>query len=86
MVGEHTAHQARRVGDDRWVVSYLRGRMLTTEQATAALQTAEAIAWMEELAGRIGLTLLEAIGLAVTEKPWDPAPLKYRNRPGRHRR
>jgi hypothetical protein len=90
MVGDLTAHQARRVSDDAWVVSYLRGRMLTTEQATAAIQAAEIVAVMDELAGRIGLTALEALGLAVTESPWETMPSRHRHRipkiNGRHRR
>ncbi|QIS16175.1 MULTISPECIES: hypothetical protein [Nocardia] len=90
MVGDHTAHQARRVADDRWVVSYLRGRMLSTEQATAAIQAADAAAWVEDLARHMGLTALEAIGLAVTESPWEIGPHRRRKRftrpPGRHRR
>ncbi|WP_433660006.1 hypothetical protein ACQPW1_45870 [Nocardia sp. CA-128927] len=90
MVSDRTAHQARRVSDDAWVVSYLRGRMLTTEQATAAMQAAEAVSEVDVLARRMGLTVLEAIGLAVTEKPWEtPAPKRLRLVPrpgGRHHR
>ncbi|MEU7142392.1 hypothetical protein ABZ942_23285 [Nocardia sp. NPDC046473] len=71
MVSDRTTHQARRVSDDAWVVSYLRGRLLTTEQATAAIQVAEGVSYMDELARRMGLTALEAIRLAVIEKPWD---------------
>jgi hypothetical protein len=89
MVGDRTAHQARRVSDDAWVVSYLRGRMLTTEQAAAAIQAAEFVAVLDELAARMGLTALEALGLAVNESPWDTPP-RHRHRfsriGGRHRR
>ncbi|MEV0342001.1 hypothetical protein AB0H49_23540 [Nocardia sp. NPDC050713] len=73
MVGDRTPHQARRVGDDTWVVSYLRGRMFTTEQAVAAMQAADTVALMDDLAARVGLTALEAIGLAVNERPWEKA-------------
>ncbi|WP_328406754.1 hypothetical protein [Nocardia sp. NBC_00403] len=88
MVGDRTAHQARRVSDDAWVVSYLRGRMLTTEQATAAIQAAEFVAVMDELAGRMGLTALEALGLAVNENPWETSLPRHRitKLRGRHRR
>ncbi|MEU7215506.1 hypothetical protein [Nocardia iowensis] len=90
MVSDRTAHQARRVSADAWVVSYLRGRMLTTEQATAAIQVAEAVSLMDELARRVGLTALEAIGLAVIETPWEtPSSKRYRLLPrpaGRHHR
>ncbi|MFQ6393708.1 hypothetical protein ACLMAJ_09655 [Nocardia sp. KC 131] len=90
MVGDRTAHQARRVSDDAWVVSYLRGRMLSTEQAAAAIQAAEFVAVMDELAARLGLTALEALGLAVNESPWDTPPPRHRHRfsriTGRHRR
>ncbi|WP_431971272.1 hypothetical protein [Nocardia sp. bgisy134] len=73
MVGDRTPHQARRVSDDAWVVSYLRGRMLTTEQAAAAMQAADTVALMDDLAAHVGLTALEAIGLAVNERPWEKA-------------
>lgn len=90
MVSDQTAHQARRVSDDAWVVSYLRGRMLTTEQATAAIQAAEVVSLVDELAQRMGLTAMEAIGLAVMEKPWEtPSPRRLRLIPGsggRHHR
>jgi hypothetical protein len=90
IVSDQTPHQARRVSDDAWVVSYLRGRMVSTEQATAAIQAAEMVALTEELVRRIGLTPLEAVGLVVLESPWDTGPLRKRYRlprpGGRHRR
>ncbi|MEU4340242.1 hypothetical protein AB0H00_03065 [Nocardia sp. NPDC023852] len=90
IVSDRTPHQARRVSEDAWVVSYLRGRMLTTEQATAAIQAAETVSLMEELASRMGLTALEALGLVVIETPWDTGPPRRRPRlprpSGRHRR
>ncbi|WP_245673381.1 hypothetical protein [Nocardia lijiangensis] len=85
MVGDRTPHQARRVSDDAWVVSYLRGRMLTTEQAAAAIQAADTVALMNDLAAHVGLTALEAIGLAVNERPWEKA-LPRQLLGGRHRR
>ncbi|MEV6319945.1 hypothetical protein AB0M45_01935 [Nocardia sp. NPDC051787] len=86
MVGDRTPHQARRVSEDAWVVSYLRGRMVTTEQATAAIQAAEMVSLMEELASRIGLTAMEALGLVVIEKPWDPRHGYRLPRPDRRHR
>ncbi|MGQ4617642.1 hypothetical protein [Nocardia sp. R7R-8] len=90
IVSDRTPHQARRVSEDAWVVSYLRGRMVNTEQATAAIQVAELVSLTEELVRHVGLTALEAVGLVVLESPWDTTPLrtKYRlPRPGgRHRR
>ncbi|TLG13834.1 hypothetical protein FEK35_08570 [Nocardia cyriacigeorgica] len=74
MVGDKTAHRARAVGDGAWVVSYLRGRILNIEQAVAALQAAELVTDMDELAARVGLTSLEMFGLAVVEAPWDAVP------------
>ncbi|MGW4088381.1 hypothetical protein [Nocardia sp. NPDC004750] len=90
IVSDRTPHQARRVSDDAWVVSYLRGRMVNTEQATAAIQAAEMVSLTEELVRPVGLTALEAVGLVVLESPWDTAPLRTRFRlprpGGRHRR
>ncbi|MFR9752905.1 hypothetical protein ACL02S_17975 [Nocardia sp. 004] len=86
IVSDQTPHQARRVNDDAWVVSYLRGRTVTTEQATAAIQAAELISLLQHLAGRIGLTGLELFGLVLIEAPWDITPTRYRSllpRPGR---
>ncbi|WP_330233328.1 hypothetical protein OHA40_13200 [Nocardia sp. NBC_00508] len=87
MVSDRTPHQARRVSEDAWVVSYLRGRMLSTEQATAAIQAAEAVSLIEELANRLRLTGLEAFGLVLIEEPWDARHGYQLPRPGgRHRR
>lgn len=90
IVSDRTPHQARRVSDDAWVVSYLRGRMVNTEQATAAIQAAEMVSLTEDLVRRFGLTALEAVGLVVLESPWETAPLRTRYRlprpTGRHRR
>ncbi|WP_174183401.1 hypothetical protein [Nocardia barduliensis] len=78
------------MSEDTWVVSFLRGRKVSTEQATAAIQAAELVSLTEELVRRFGLTALEAVGLVVLESPWDTGPMgdRYRlPRPGgRHRR
>jgi hypothetical protein len=74
MTSDQTPHQARSVGQGGWVVSFLPGRTLTLEQAAAALQAAEAVAAVRALAGRVGLTPLETVGLAMQESPWgEPA-------------
>ncbi|WP_167768852.1 hypothetical protein [Nocardia sp. CS682] len=48
-------------------MSFLPGRTLTTAQATAAIQVAEAAAEVERLAVLIGLTAREAVGMAVSD-------------------
>ncbi len=73
MTSDQTQHQARSVGSGGWVVSFLPGRTLTIEQATAAMQAAEAIAFVRSLADQVGLTTLEAVGLAMQESPWSEA-------------
>ncbi len=70
MTSDLTPHQAKSVGAGGWVVSFLPGRTLTTEQATAALRAAEAVATVNELAGQVGLTAIETVGLANQESPW----------------
>lgn len=70
MTSDQTPHQARCVGGGGWVVSFLPGRTLTLEQATAALQAAETVSAVRVLADRVGLTPLETIGLAMREPPW----------------
>lgn len=71
MTSDQTPHQARSVGTGGWVVSFLPGRTLTLEQATAALQAAEAVAAVRALSCSVGLTPLETVGLAMQEPPWD---------------
>ncbi|MEV4129690.1 hypothetical protein [Nocardia sp. NPDC049707] len=71
MTSDQTEHQAKSVGDGGWVVSFLPGRTLTIEQATAAMQAAEAAAVVGMLAGAVGLTALETVGLALQESPWE---------------
>ncbi|RMI33961.1 hypothetical protein [Nocardia stercoris] len=80
MTSDQTLHQARSVGTGGWVVSFLPGRTLTLEQATAALQAAEAVAALRALAGRVGLTTLEAVGLATQEPPWPGRAERRRRR------
>src|SRR5438445_10419826 len=50
MTSDQTEHQAKSVGTGGWVVSFLPGRTLTIEQATAAMQAAEAVAVVGMLA------------------------------------
>lgn len=69
MISDRCGHQARSVGDQQWVVSFLPGRTLSTEQATAAMQIAESVADNLVLARYLGLTVLEACGLAAQEPP-----------------
>ncbi|WP_225725930.1 MULTISPECIES: hypothetical protein [unclassified Nocardia] len=70
MTSDQTEHQAKSVGGGGWVVSFLPGRTLTIEQATAAMQAAEAVAVVGMLADQVGLTTLETVGLAIQESPW----------------
>ncbi len=64
MVSEATDHHADYVGQDLWVVSWLRGRTLTQEQARAAMHIAVApeLPEAERWANRVGLTADEARG------------------------
>ncbi|MBF6244991.1 MULTISPECIES: hypothetical protein [Nocardia] len=80
MTSDQTPHQARFVGTGGWVVSFLPGRTLTLEQATAALQAAEAVAAVRSLADRVGLTPLETVGLAMQEPPWSEPARRTRRR------
>ncbi|MFE3317512.1 hypothetical protein [Nocardia sp. NPDC059195] len=81
MTADQTEHAARSVGNGGWVVSYLPGRTLTIEQATAAMQAAEAISTISGLAQQVGLTALEAMGLAIADSPWEqpqpPGPRRF---------
>ncbi|WP_174361947.1 hypothetical protein [Nocardia brevicatena] len=72
LVSDSTPHHARSTGDGGWVVSYLPGRTLTRAQAEAALLVLEDIATLQRHAGLLGLTTLEAMGMAATECPWPP--------------
>ncbi|MFD3511337.1 hypothetical protein [Nocardia sp. NPDC058666] len=83
MTSDQTDHQAKSVGSGGWVVSFLPGRTLTIEQATAAIQAAEAVAMVGALADQVGLTTLETVGLAIQESPWDrvlPEPIRRTRR------
>lgn len=79
MTSDQTDHQAKSVGSGGWVVSFLPGRTLTTEQAMAAMQAAEAVAVVGGLADLVGLTTLETVGLAIQESPWTRAEPVVRN-------
>ncbi|MTJ66783.1 hypothetical protein [Nocardia seriolae] len=86
MTSDLTPHQAKSVGAGGWVVSFLPGRTLTLEQATAALQAAEAVAAVNALAGQVGLTAIETVGLAIQESPWgEPEPCTALSRVFRRR-
>ncbi|MFC9432955.1 hypothetical protein [Nocardia sp. NPDC057030] len=62
---------ARSVGDEGWSVSYLPGRTLTRAQAVAAQRVAEVVpsllGLIGELVDEVGLTALEAVGMAVRQ-------------------
>ncbi|MEV6769928.1 hypothetical protein AB0N05_15005 [Nocardia sp. NPDC051030] len=65
MHSDATAHQARDVGDGKWVFTGLPGRQFTPGQAKAGMRLAvapdrlEATTWAKSL----GLTVNEAVGL-----------------------
>lgn len=80
MTSDQTPHQARSVGTGGWVVSFLPGRTLTLEQATAALQAAEVVATVSSLASCVGLTPMETVGLAMQEPPWREPARRSRRR------
>jgi hypothetical protein len=75
MTSNVTAHSARCVGEDRWVVSWLPGRTLTGEQAVTAMTIASTVAshevnaadpeWavLDDWALELGLTAREATGM-----------------------
>lgn len=90
MTSDRTRHQARCVGEGNWVVSYLPGRTLTCEQSVAAIRVAEEVApvvnAIGDLAEELGLTALEAVGMAATECQWpEPAPPPPPSTPRRRR-
>ncbi|MFR9770076.1 hypothetical protein [Nocardia sp. SC052] len=60
-------HQARCVGQGQWVVSFLPGRTLSKNQASAALRVAEELDAMRGYAATLGLTVLELVGLAMMD-------------------
>jgi len=85
IVSDRTRHQAKSVGDGKWVVSYLPGRTLTLPQSVAAIRVAEdagvVLRVVGPMAAEFGLTALEAIGLASKACDWpDPGPGSSRRR------
>ena len=84
MTSDLTSHKARSVGQESWVVSYLPGRTLTCAQAVAALKVAEVVPALldtvGELADEVGLTALEAVGMAARQPPWDEPPARHPSR------
>ncbi|WP_069161236.1 hypothetical protein [Nocardia altamirensis] len=85
MTSDLTPHRARSVGHGSWVVSYLPGRTLTCAQAVAALRVAEVVPALldtvAELADEVGLTALEALGMAARQSSWGEeyvAPTRHR--------
>lgn len=72
MTSNLTQHQARAAGQGGWVVSFLPGRILTTDQASAALRAAEEWMAIQADAAYLGLTGLELAGLAEVECTWPP--------------
>ncbi|WP_405491629.1 hypothetical protein [Nocardia sp. NBC_00511] len=78
MTSDSTAHIARCVGGDRWVVSWLPGRTLSGQQAVTAMTIASSVTgrdpseaeWvmLDGLALALGLTAREAVGMVATEK------------------
>lgn len=78
MTSDDTAHCARCVGGDLWVVSWLPGRTLTGAQALAAMTIASTVGAhreptdrdrdrIEALAREVGLTGHEAVSLVNLE-------------------
>lgn len=67
ITSDQTEHRARSVGQGGWVVSWLPGRTITTEQAVAAMQLAEAVVMLTALAKCLGLPPCEAIGKAMLD-------------------
>ncbi|MGV9662172.1 hypothetical protein ACWDUL_25220 [Nocardia niigatensis] len=78
MTSDLTAHIARCVGGDRWVVSWLPGRTLSGQQAVTAMTIASTVseqeptqtewAMLDGLALALGLTAREAIGMVASEE------------------
>ncbi|GAA5056975.1 hypothetical protein [Nocardia callitridis] len=78
MTSDETAHMARCVGGDRWVVSWLPGRTFTAQQAVTAMTIASTIAsspvpthaeWaaLDDLSLELGLTAREAVFMVAEE-------------------
>ena len=62
--GDRTDHCARSVGLGRWIVSFLPGRTVDRAEAIGAIAIADAVAELADMAGPLGLTVCEAVGLA----------------------
>jgi len=63
MTSTLTEHNARCVGEQGWVVSFLPGRTLTAEQALAAMRLAEfSDSALRIYAEPLGMTAAEAVG------------------------
>ncbi len=83
VVSDRTAHRARSVGQGGWVVSYLPGRTVDQEAAVGAIVIAEVAAELAAMAGPLGLTAGEALGLALQaprrlEREEGPAARRHR--------
>jgi hypothetical protein len=72
-----TEHHALPAGQGLWAVSYLPGRIFSTEQAVKAIEIACYTAYLADSARALGLTGGEAIGLATAI----PATLAQTYRP-----
>ncbi|MQY22901.1 hypothetical protein [Nocardia macrotermitis] len=73
---DRTKHKAVPVGQGCWAASYLPGQALDAKQATEAIRIADTIAEMRERTQLLGLTPMEAIGLAtygyeLPKRHWD---------------
>ena len=78
ITSDRTSHQARSAGEGNWAVTYLPGHRLTLEQSVAAIRVAEEVGpvfgVVSELARELGLTPLEALGLAARDCSWSMPP------------
>ncbi|MEV0712720.1 hypothetical protein [Nocardia aurea] len=60
-------HAARCVGQGQWIVSFLPGRTLSSDQAHAALAVADELDTLRSISTSLGLTVLELVGLAMMD-------------------
>lgn len=87
ITSDRTNHSARSVGLGGWVVSWLPGRTITTEQAVAAIQLAEAVSTLTALAAILGLPPCEAVGKAMLDfRPVDARTVPVSRSQGRGER
>lgn len=87
MTSYRARHQAKYVGQGNWVASWLPRPTLTYEQAVGAMRAAEevspVVAVVERWSGELGLSPLEALGMAAMDCTWpQPPPMQ---RPCRRR-